>query len=321
MALPDARRSLLEHLIDDGALVAGAADDAAAALADYQQAREGEDGWMLGALACPVARLEEVAEAVASGDGAPVPCSLVLEGAAGRDWRRQLAATVEQLLAILARVPGRVQICRLEVPVPAGAAQARRPMRLLGPFVAAIAEAREHLGLTSAGLYLEFPLHEMSPRRVRGMLRVLARFDAGLLARIGGVSRDRFPSLSAMAAIVESCARNRIPLAVTALQLPPFRWRDPRTEFHHQGLLNLVAAAGLSHQHRLPLRRVAEILADEDASFFHLTAADLRWRHLRAGPEVIDLVRREVLVSARSHSFSRTVAGLRAAGLMLPDEG
>lgn len=319
MALPDARRSLLERLIDDGALLAGPAGDAAVTLAAYRQAREGEDGWMLGALACPASRFDELAGALADGDHAPIPCCLVMDGA-GLQWRQELADTVERLFATLARVSGRIQICRLEIPVPAEAAQARRPIRLLGPFVAAIAEAREHLGLTSAGLYFEPPLHQMSSRRVRWMLRTLARLDAGVVARIGAVSRDRFPSMAVMAVTVESCARNRIPLAVTALQLPSFRGRDSRTGFHHQGLVNLVAAASFAHQYRLPLRRVAEILADEDPSFFHVTAADLRWRHLRAGPEAIDLVRRQVLVSVRSHSFASTVADLRTAGVMLPDD-
>ncbi len=41
MALPDARRSLLERLIDDGALLSGPAGDAPAVLAAYP---EGEGG-------------------------------------------------------------------------------------------------------------------------------------------------------------------------------------------------------------------------------------------------------------------------------------
>ncbi len=320
MALPDARRSLLERLIDDGALLSGPAGDAPAVLAAYRKAREGEDGWMLGALACPVSRFDELAGALTTGDDAPIPCSLVLDGAPGPQWRQELADTVERLFATLARLSGRIQVCRLEIPMPAEAAQARRPMRILGSVVGAMAEAREHLGLSSAGLFLELPLHQMSTRRVRWLLRALARQEAGAVARVGGVSRDQFPAMAAMAVTVDTCARSRIPVAVRALQLPAFRRRDSRTGFHHQGLVNLVAAASLAHQHRLPLRRVAEILADEDAGFFHVTAADLRWRHLRVGPEAIDLVRQQVLVSVRSHRFSSTVADLRTAGVVLPDD-
>jgi hypothetical protein len=75
----DARRVLLERLIDDAGLFPPARKPMADAVADHRAARGGPHAWMLGRFLCPAARLEELAAAGpdddwrlgAIGDGVP----------------------------------------------------------------------------------------------------------------------------------------------------------------------------------------------------------------------------------------------------------
>ena len=59
----DARRILLERLIDDAGLFPPARKPLAQAVADHRAARAGAHEWMLGRFLCPVSRLRELADA------------------------------------------------------------------------------------------------------------------------------------------------------------------------------------------------------------------------------------------------------------------
>src|SRR5687767_12106168 len=75
----DARRILLERLIDDAGLFPPARKPMERAVADHRAARGGPHAWMLGRFLCPAARLGELAAAMpdddwrlgAIGDGVP----------------------------------------------------------------------------------------------------------------------------------------------------------------------------------------------------------------------------------------------------------
>lgn len=80
----DARRILLDRLIDDAGLFPPARKPMERAVADHRAARTGAHAWMLGRFLCPVSRLAELA---AAGPDADWRLGAIADG---EDWRADL---------------------------------------------------------------------------------------------------------------------------------------------------------------------------------------------------------------------------------------
>jgi hypothetical protein len=205
----DARRVVLDRLIDDAGLFPPARKPMARALADHRAARAGAHAWMLGRFLCPASRLAELAQA------GPDPDWRLGAIADGGDWRD-----------VLARVaaydgPGTVDAIELKLP-------------------GVLDEAPQGIEL-----FVEVPTADA--RTLTSELeRLAADGRAGAKIRCGGASPDAFPSDEAVARFVAECVRLGLPFKATAGLHHPFRTRDDQIGVLQHGFVNLLAATALA---------------------------------------------------------------------------
>lgn len=83
-----------------------------------------------------------------------------------------------------------------------------------------------------------------SPR----LASAIARHDAGLKIRCGGVRSDLFPTPAEVADALTAAASAGVPVKATAGMHHAVRHRDPDTGFVHHGYLNLVIGAARAAQ-------------------------------------------------------------------------
>ena len=105
LLIPDARRSLLGGLIDDGALLCSSPPTVEQAVDSYQQLKLTENGWMVGGLVVPASHLEELASVLVRTlrtGAASVPIVTTFDGETASD--ASMAAAVHTMLDPAARI-------------------------------------------------------------------------------------------------------------------------------------------------------------------------------------------------------------------------
>jgi hypothetical protein len=204
----DARRIVLDRLIDDAGLFPPARKPMERAVADHRRARAGAHAWMLGRFLCPVSRLAELSQAE---PGAGWRLGAI---AGGEDWRDDL----DRVAAYGG--PGTVDAIELRLP-------------------GVLDEAPKGIDI-----FVEVPTHDA--RALTTALDGLAADGrAGAKIRCGGLSSEAFPSDEAVARFVGECVRLALPFKATAGLHHPFRTRDEQIGVLQHGFVNLLAATAL----------------------------------------------------------------------------
>ena len=269
----DARRALLERLIDHAALFPPASMDMPDALEADRRARASEHAWMLDRFICPASRLGELPA------GAP-RLSVVLDGGEG-----DLEAVAEAVAAGLEveLVEGRIDVEWI-------------------PDTQALLRSK----LPEVQAYWELP----PGRGLRGEVAAVLEAGAGAKIRCGGVTADAFPPVEAVAAFVAACRDAGVRFKATAGLHHPIRAVEPKTGFHMHGFLNLLAAAVFAHSEGLGEEELASLLAEEDPAAFTVDADGLAVHGHRADAAAIAAARAELFTAYGSCSFTEPVEDL-----------
>jgi hypothetical protein len=204
----DARRIVLDRLIDDAGLFPPARKPMERAVADHRDARAGARAWMLGRFLCPVSRLAELAEA-----------------APDADWRIGAIGDGDDWSGDLARVDA------YDGPGTIDAIELRLPGRLDTP-------------PRGADAFVEVPTGD-STALTRALERLAVDARAGAKIRCGGLTPNAFPSDEAVGRFLGECVRLGLPFKATAGLHHPFRTRDEQLGVLQHGFVNLVAATAL----------------------------------------------------------------------------
>jgi hypothetical protein len=270
------------------------------AVAAYARHRAGPDGWILGRLVVPAARLGELEEEGAArfpraGDGAPWRISaLVGEDVAG-DARR--VAEFDE------RHARRAVIDAVETKA-SSADEVHRIGALL----------RDAIGRAPVATYYELPVAG-EPRRL-----IAAARDVGGRAKVrtGGVTADAFPAADDLVRFVHECVEAAVPFKATAGLHHPVRARHPLTyepgsaTAMMYGYLNVWLAAALLHR-RAPLDDARAALEETDALAFRFEPDAIAWRGWRLSADDLAALRANVAISFGSCSFEEPVGELRGA--------
>ena len=288
-------RAALEGLIDYAGLFPPAALPLEEAVAHVERHAKAPARWMLGRFVLPLTRLRDLHARL---DASPP---------VARSWALSLLADaadpLERSLEIVSHFAERLQ--------PLGVRIEALEFSEAGP------EAVAQIGrLAPAALdrFVEVPAVGATPRLLDAVR------DAGCFAKIrtGGVTADRFPPASELAAFIAACAARSLPFKATAGLHHPLRGRyrltyepDAPAALMH-GFLNLVLAATLLHTGRGGALEAEILLEADDPHQFSFAESRLCWggRGFTSGD--VAAARRALLRSVGSCSFEEPVSELRS---------
>jgi hypothetical protein len=291
-------RAFLSSLVDYAGLFPPAGLSMGDAVAEYATRRRGPEAWMLGRFVLPASRLAELKEAArahlpAAGSAEPWTLSALLGVDAHGDSAR--------VASFNAGHGGRAVVDSVEL-------KATRKE-----------EAIVALDALPTGLvaFVELPLDT----DLAAILPVLGERRARAKVRTGGVVPGAIPTVSGLARFIAACAAAKVPFKATAglhhliraeraLTYAP---DSPRAVMH--GFLNVFAAAAFARAGASSAELEA-VLAEEDASAFHLDDEALAWRQLRVATDSITATRAGFATSFGSCSFAEPVADLVALGIL-----
>jgi hypothetical protein len=294
-------RILLRNSIDYAGLFppAGLAMDAA--VENYHRYRAGEAAWALGRFILPASRLaefEQVAERLArSPDGQP----WLLAVLAGPDP----AADLEQVVKFNQRHAdsGAARVDTIEAK--ASSAEAVRDTM--------------HLMPSDLQAYFEIPID----RDPASLVGTIGQLGGRAKVRTGGVTRDAFPPTASLLRFLQGCIGARVPFKATAGLHHPLR-AEYRLTYEPDspagtmfGFLNLfLAAAFLATGMEEP--EVAQVLEEKSPLAFEFDRRGLSWRDHRIGQDALSGVRKDVIVSFGSCSFTEPIEELQSLNLLEP---
>ncbi|MEP6990294.1 MAG: hypothetical protein ABJA80_05125 [bacterium] len=288
---PATVRALLTELIDYAGLFPPAALPMSDVAHNYAHYRRSADGWALGRLVVPVARLDELSAALpSSGDAAPRVSALV-----GDDALHDAEA--------IRRVndAGRIRVDAVEVRT---------------PDVAAIERAVAALG-GALTVYCEIPVAG-DPRDV---VSALAHAGARAKIRTGGVTSNAFPSPADVARFLVRCAEQDVPFKATAGLHHPLRgsyrltYADGAPSGVMFGFLNVFVAAVFARK-GLDVNRIAVLLDEQDPLALALADASVAWRGERVLYDDVLSARTSFAIAFGSCSFREPIDDLHHLGLL-----
>lgn len=242
LLIPDARRSLLGGLIDDGTLLRPSPPTVACAVDTYLRLRATESGWMVGRLVVPASHLDELAgilvRALKPG-GASVPIVTAFVGDTALDV--SMASAVHTMLDPAARIEGVLLPTRGSNPAEgvAGSVAAGNGI---------------HQGVLSmVAMPLDTPPAEVIDALTAASEVALRPTGAWLDLRSDSVD----PAVLATA--ISETAGSSVPFTVLSNELPAVSRADRQSGKLRYGALNLLAAT-ISARSAGP--DVAAVLAD-----------------------------------------------------------
>ncbi len=307
----DARRLLLDGLIDYAGLFPPASLDMKEAVAGYRAARAAPHAWIVHRFIVPASRLGELGDVLdPAADEEAWPIALLLDAG---DWP-DFAASMEAAGEFAERL---VPAARLE------SAEAKLPAERLRVPTLADEVSRAATAIGAGGLvpFFEVPLVADWDEAVWSAVEDLAAaraatgVEVGAKLRCGGPTAELFPTPRQAAQFIIACHDADLPFKCTAGLHHPIRHDDPATGFTHHGFLNLLGAALLARAEAAE-HELVEIISERDPASFTLETVGFGWGHFWAGVGEIEGIRRVLFVGYGSCDAVEPIDELAALGAL-----
>jgi hypothetical protein len=276
MPHPTSLRYLLDHAVDYAGLFPPAALPMADVVANFAAYRRDPDAWALGRLVVPAARIGAfAAELDRANPSTTTPWQLIITLGAAYDTECRM---VRSALAREGRAIADAFEAKAET-----SAEVDRLMEAVGD---------------GAVVFIEVPL-DPDPEP---LLRLIQARGGFAKIRMGGVTREAFPSPEPVLRFLAAVTRLGLGFKATAGLHHPFRavyrltYEPNAAEGPMYGFLNLLVAAALLRE-GLPLDTARAALLEEDRAVFQAAEETLSWRDHR-----LDLARLQSLRTA-FHGF------------------
>lgn len=297
-------RTLLSHVLDYAGLFPPARLSLEETLRNYARYRTEPEGWMLGRLVLPAARLSEL-DAFSELFAAGPPFTFSILGRGGESAEAFQAGVQADLGAIQQfrnRHGRRVVVDAFEVKLPLALVEQTGTEILQTPTRA----------LQEAGLSVVYEPPQGTDWK--GLLARLANSGAGVKLRCGGLEAGAFPSAEQVAQALALSRDHGVPLKCTAGLHHPLRRFDTELQTPMHGFVNVFLAGVLAHCRGLNQPVLEALLLDDRPAHFVLGEEEVRWTEYRASREEIAQARHQAVLSFGSCSFDEPRADLRALG-------
>jgi hypothetical protein len=265
-------RILLDSLIDYAGLFPPASLSMPVAVRNYDEYRRSEHAWVLGRFIVPVSRLEELDDAAADEEQTGF---LQLSVLAGSDIDEDVRA-----------IEGRHEIEAIEMKASTKSEIDRAAKAIGGAWTT-------YVEVTDLAL--------LDTIRKRGMRAKV---------RTGGVTADAIPEPEHVAAFIRACVDRKLAFKATAGLHHPLRcqraltYDDDAPQATMHGFMNMLLATALP-------RLAADILNETEITAFDFGHGGVSWRGERVTIDKLTSVRRDLLTSFGSCSFTEPVAELK----------
>ena len=298
----DARRALLEGLVDYAGLFPPAALGMTDSVARYDEYRRSEHRWALGKFVVPVARLQEferAAQAVAGGIS-----SWRLALVAGADF----GADVRAIEAFAHDAVERAGVGAIEVRASS--------VEQIDAIAVSAALLRVHIP-DAFEVFIEVPLAP-DPS---GLIRSIGAHGLRAKVRTGGVEAGAFPDAGRLAEFIVLCAAHGVTFKATAGLHHALRGSypltyDPASEHGTMfGFLNVFVAA-LFAREGLDAASVRALLEERDAANFAFDETGVTWRGRTVLAPAVHAARADTATSFGSCSFTEPLSDLSTLGLL-----
>ena len=284
-------KTLLSSVVDFAGLFPPARLDLQQTMSNYVRYRSSRYGWMLGRFVLPLARLQEFEDLLPALEEEE---SILISAIVTKDWELDL----ERIEA--SELRGQGDIAALEFP------------SLLKP--EDIESMLPHLP-KDKDAFFEIPTNE----RAAEYVAVLRGTGAGAKVRLGGLTRETFPSSDRVSRTVLACTSARLPFKATAglhHPLPARRSQPDGSLVPMQGFLNLAIAAALAYYYELSAEEAESLLQESSLERFQFSDGGLSWgdRHLSLAQ--VAEARQRCFRSFSSCSFEEPVDDLEVLKLL-----
>jgi hypothetical protein len=165
------------------------------------------------------------------------------------------------------------------------------------------------LDLLDDDLYPYFELDHRS--EVRGMLAAIAGLDGGAKVRTGGLEAAAHPTVDQLAHFIASCRMADVPFKATAGLHHPVRSHQDSVGAKQFGFLNVFVGSAMLHSSRIDVKRLPDVLAEEDPGAFVCEADCIIWRDVSIDADAIAGARTRFSHSFGSCSFDEPTDELR----------
>lgn len=301
MTADDARRALIEGLVDYAGLFPPAALGMADAIEQYEEYLRGDHRWALGKFVVSVARLEEFERAVVAVRGIS---SWRLALVAGADF----TADVRTIESFARRNASGARVGAIEV-------RAATPGQV-DSIAANVALMRANIP-GDFDVYIEVPLSgDPSP-----LIRAIGARGLRAKVRTGGVEAGAFPDAAHLAEFIVQCAANGVTFKATAGLHHALRGSYPLTYEPASargtmfGFLNVFVAALLAGE-GLDASTVRAVLEERGAKAFLIDSRGVTWHGHTVSAERVSAMRVHTATSFGSCSFTEPMADLTTLGLL-----
>ncbi len=285
--LPAAVRIAFERIVDYAGLFPPAQLGMAEAAAEYERARSGREGWMLGRFILPVARTTELESALEG--GTRVPLAVLLDG--------------ETAIASTPRT--QPESCEIPLSIENEVGAARAAIRTVHTGLAALA--------ANLPVAIEIPSN-LNAAVLAEAMDTLAERGLSAKLRCGGVSAQAVPEVESVAAFVRAAVHAGVAFKVTAGLHHPVRRYNEAAGFVMHGFLNVLAASCFARD--CDAATLVRVIEEEDATAFTFNSRGFAWRGLVAIEDVLREARTRRMLSFGSCSFAEPVDGLVALGIL-----
>ncbi|MDX1438577.1 MAG: hypothetical protein R3284_01620 [Rubricoccaceae bacterium] len=313
--------AFLHELIDYAGLFPPARLDLNPAINNFARYCSEADAWMLGRFIIPVGRLVELeAHASLFEEQEPMRFSVLGHQVEGQDVSEALSRTIRDAKAFEEQYDGNVIADRFEFKL-------EPPLPDRAEIADLFHEAGEHLQSSlsrPSKAFYEVPLMgerwehnlEMVAELITDHNSSAGNDVIGLKMRCGGVTKDAFPSVDAVARTIHTCIQAEIPMKGTAGLHHPVRHFADSVDTMMHGFLNVFGGAVLAYTHSFDRATLERVVSDEVSDHFEFGEGGFRWMDHVASVEEIQTARRELATSYGSCSFDEPREDLQSLGML-----
>jgi hypothetical protein len=256
---------LLGGIIDYAGMYPPAELPLSEALRNFVRYKSGRESWIVNRFICPAAKVSEL-EAGLKWHNYDNRFGMCVTGRGGATNAEFLINTLADTKA--ARKIERVFFDAFETRLPVSALESAELPHLVMQVIRGLEE--ETL------LFLEIPLTDDFGAQVPRALEAIAKNPrVRAKIRLGGSTKDTYPSVEKVALFISECASRRLPFKATAGLHHPVRKPDSATGAMMHGFLNVFVAASVAWNFKADAESLEPILSAMDPSAFRCLGSRL----------------------------------------------